>query len=72
MEEIGVLEVGKDIGGTQVIVGENFGIRRRGFGELYGVEQVRGCRKCGGVRERCLEHNGHKIMGSDGSRCVNG
>ena len=27
MEEIGVQDVGKDIGGTQVIVGKDYGIR---------------------------------------------
>jgi len=29
MEEIGVLEVGQGISGTQVIVGKDFGMRRR-------------------------------------------
>jgi len=28
MEEIGVLEAGEDIGGTQFIVGKDFGIRK--------------------------------------------
>ena len=68
MEEIGVQEVGEDIGGTQVIVGKDYGIRR---GDLVSYAEWG---KCGAVKNvgECLGHNGHNTIGRDGSRCVNG
>ena len=73
MEEIGVQEVGEDIGGTQVIIGKDYGMR--GEDLVSYVEWG----KCGAVKnvwgsERGVSwvHNGHNTMGRDGSRCMNG
>ena len=72
MEEIGVQEVGEDIGSTHAIVGKDFGVREADLVSYAEWGKCGAVKNDGGVREGCLGHNGHNTIGRDGCRCVSG